>query len=141
MGIWWFRGIELMIGPGTAATYCFIRNYTGLVELYGKVFSPGLCSCNSAEQQRYYRHGCVVMQENLYPCPRPGHNSVQTWERITAMIASYGTILPARQVAWGHLFNIASLLICYPLLLWLISITQRFACRLPMPTLFTIWLA
>ncbi len=48
---------------------------------------------------------------------------------ITAMIASYGTILPARQVAWGHLFfNIASLLILLPFwqyFLWLISITAE----------------
>ena len=46
---------------------------------------------------------------------------------ITAMLASYGTILPARQVAWGHLFfNLTSILIVLPFwhyLLWFISIT------------------
>lgn len=48
---------------------------------------------------------------------------------ITSMIASYGTILPARQVAWGHLFfNMASILIVLPFwryFLWFISITAE----------------
>jgi phosphate:Na+ symporter len=47
---------------------------------------------------------------------------------ITSMIASLGTILPARQVAWGHLlFNFASILIIIPFwkhFLNLISITS-----------------
>ncbi|NMB35405.1 MAG: Na/Pi cotransporter family protein [Firmicutes bacterium] len=47
---------------------------------------------------------------------------------VTSLIAAMGTILPARRVAWGHLFfNIASLLIIIPFwhhFLWLIGITS-----------------
>ncbi|MDO9536353.1 MAG: Na/Pi symporter [Bacillota bacterium] len=47
---------------------------------------------------------------------------------ITSMLASLGTILPARQVAWGHLFfNFASIIIIIPFwkyFIYLISITS-----------------
>jgi phosphate:Na+ symporter len=47
---------------------------------------------------------------------------------ITSMLASLGTILPARQVAWGHLFfNFASILILIPFwkhFIYLISVTS-----------------
>ncbi|RJX24683.1 MAG: Na/Pi cotransporter family protein [Dethiobacter sp.] len=47
---------------------------------------------------------------------------------VTSMLASLGTILPARQVAWGHLFfNMASLMIVLPFwrhFLSLISLTS-----------------
>lgn len=46
---------------------------------------------------------------------------------VTSMLASWGTILPARRVAWGHLFfNLASILIVLPFwqhFIWLISLT------------------
>ncbi len=48
---------------------------------------------------------------------------------VTSLVAALGTILPARQVAWGHLFfNIASLLIIIPFwhhFLWLIGVTSH----------------
>ncbi|MGI6307865.1 MAG: Na/Pi cotransporter family protein [Dethiobacteria bacterium] len=48
---------------------------------------------------------------------------------VTSMLAALGTILPARQVAWGHLFfNIASILIIIPFwqhFLWLIGVTSH----------------
>lgn len=47
---------------------------------------------------------------------------------VTSLIAAMGTILPARQVAWGHLFfNVASLLIIIPFwqhFLWLVGVTS-----------------
>ncbi|MGI5823132.1 MAG: Na/Pi cotransporter family protein [Dethiobacteria bacterium] len=48
---------------------------------------------------------------------------------VTSLLAAWGTILPARRVAWGHLFfNFASLLIIIPFwqhFLWLISVTSQ----------------
>jgi phosphate:Na+ symporter len=47
---------------------------------------------------------------------------------VTSMLASLGTILPARRVAWGHLFfNMVSILIVLPFwrhFLWLINATS-----------------
>lgn len=47
---------------------------------------------------------------------------------VTSMLAALGTILPAKRVAWGHLFfNIASILIIVPFwqhFLWLIRVTS-----------------
>ena len=97
-------GIELMIGPGTAGGHIVYQElYRFSRGALWKGISPGSCSCNSAEQQRYYRHGCVVMQGKFIILRGSGHNPADLGTCITAMIASYGTILPARQVAWGHL--------------------------------------
>lgn len=48
---------------------------------------------------------------------------------VTSMLASLGTILPARRVAWGHLFfNMVSIMMVLPFwryFLWLVSVTSQ----------------
>ena len=49
---------------------------------------------------------------------------------VTSMLASIGTILPAKRVAWGHfLFNMFSIMIVLPFwqhFLWLITATSSY---------------